>query len=261
MKLYSWNVNGLRSVIKKDFAGFLSKHQPDIICLQETKMISEQFKDLAEFEGYQLWESSATHKKGYSGVAVLIHKNIQKEIKVQAKEIGIKHFDQEGRFLILKHKNFTLYNTYFPSGTSGEERQKFKYKFLDAFFEHIKALPAKIQDQLIICGDYNICHKEIDIHHPEIATKRMLTGFLPEERKWMDQFSEHGFIDCYREINGNIKNQYTWWSQRANSRAKNLGWRIDYFFVSKKLGPKIKEAKIFPEISGSDHCPISIRLG
>lgn len=258
LRIYSWNVNGLRSVIKKNLFEFLKKEKPDLLCLQETKMVSEQFKELPEISDYVILESSATHKKGYSGVAILIKKSLEKDFKLEAKEIGIKHFDQEGRFLILKHKNFKLYNIYFPSGTSGEERQDFKYKFLDGLLKHLNSLNNK--EHLIICGDFNICHKEIDIHHPDIATKKMLTGFLPEERAWMDKFIASGFVDCYRKINGEKKNQYTWWSLRANSRAKNLGWRIDYFFTSKKLSEKVKSAEILQKIPGSDHCPVSIEI-
>lgn len=260
MKLISWNVNGLRAVQKKGFAEFVKKEKPDILCLQETKIGRESLDKVdTSLKGYFSHFSSAV-KPGYSGVASYFKDGS----KVDEKKIGFgikeKKFDDEGRFLISHHKDFVLYNIYFPSGTSGEIRQDFKYKFLNKLFKHIEKLPKATRDKLIICGDYNICHKEIDIHHPDKAEKLELSGFLPDERKWMDKFADAGFVDTFRHVNGEKKGIYSWWSYRAGARKKNLGWRIDYFFVADKLKKKIKDAKILTKVEGSDHCPIVLEL-
>ena len=260
MKLISWNVNGIRSIYSKGFASFVKHFSPDILCLQETKICTKQAsEELSIPNEYEVFFCSA-EKKGYSGTATFVHNSVKHNHKKLSRIIGIDRFDTEGRFVITHHPSFLLYNVYIPSGTSGEERQEFKYDFLDGFLCHLNNLPKVQKDKLIICGDFNICHKPIDIHHPKEAEKKQLSGFLPDERLWMDKFTESGFIDTFRLINGNDLQLFTWWSYRANSRNKNLGWRIDYFFVSKPLTKKVKNAGILSDIKGSDHCPIFLEM-
>lgn len=259
MKFLCWNVNGLRSVYQKNFIEVLTELKPDILAVQEIKsrcedLSAEQCSPL----GY-LGEFNSAKKLGYSGVATFFRDSTLLPKKTST-GIGNTDFDDEGRFLISVYPNFTFYNIYFPSGTSGELRQGFKYRFLDALSEHIKNLPADEKKRLIICGDFNICHRAIDIHHPIEAEKRRLTGFLPEERAWFSSFLELGFIDAFRALHGDIPKRYTWWSFRANARAKNLGWRIDYFLISKELLPKLKAAELLPQIKGSDHCPLVLEM-
>lgn len=260
MKLISWNVNGLRAVYKKGFLDFIEKEKPDILSIQETKIGKGQEEVTPDPPPGYTYFTSAANRKGYSGVATFIKEGIEHREKKVEYGIGKKIFDQEGRFLITDHGDFKLYNIYYPSGTSGDERQDYKYKFLDALYKHITDLPKAQQKKLIICGDYNICHKEIDIHHPDKATKLELSGFLPDERKWMDKFAEHGFIDTFREVNGDVKGKYSWWSYRAGARGKNLGWRIDYFFISSAMKKSIRNAKILDHVEGSDHCPVLLEL-
>lgn len=260
MKLISWNVNGLRSVFQKGFLGFLETYQPDLVCLQETKITSEQLAELSLCPPqYELFHSSAL-KKGYSGVLTYVHQRLAPGLFPPRTGIGIEHFDSEGRFVISDHGDFTLYNVYFPSGTTGEVRQGFKYEFLTALYQHLCSLPQEARDKLVICGDFNICHRESDIHHPDKATKLGLSGFLPDERKWMDQFTELGFVDAYRLIHGPDKREYSWWTFRSGARSKNLGWRIDYFFVASALVPRVKDAQLLTTVIGSDHCPVMLDL-
>lgn len=258
MKILSWNVNGYRSAYSKGLPAFLEKESPDIVCLQEIKADEKALADHAyALQGYDPYHSVAS-KKGYSGVTTFVRAGLVP--KAVQRGIGIQHFDSEGRFVILSFEDFDLYNVYYPSGTSGDLRQEFKYKFLESISAHIAALDQKKRDRIVMCGDFNICHREIDIHHPETATKLGLTGFLPEERKWMDSFEALGFVDTFRSVHGPKPKSYTWWSFRANSRAKNLGWRIDYIWVSKKLSTCVQTASIFDSVRGSDHCPISVEL-
>ena len=260
MKLISWNVNGLRSICAKGFLDFVLQHQPDILCLQEIKIQDDQLNPEAMIPpGYEAFFSMA-EKSGYSGLATYIRSNGKKSSVKPIRGIGIKKMDSEGRFLITQHQGMLLYNVYIPSGTMGEARQKFKYQFLDAFSEHLSSLSQSDFSKLVICGDFNICHREIDIHHPQQAEKRQLTGFLPEERAWLDSFLELGLIDTFRFKNGEVKGQYSWWSFRAGARKKNLGWRLDYFFCAKALAKKIKSAKILSQVAGSDHCPVLLEL-
>ena len=259
MKFISWNVNGLRSVCKKGFTGFVLKKKPDILCLQETKLQDHQIDGSAMVpEGYQSKFASA-EKAGYSGVATYLREGLAPKVKTSS-GIGIKKYDQEGRFLISQHKSFLLYNVYIPSGTMGEVRQSFKYDFLDSFRDHLRSLSKADFKRLVICGDFNICHREIDIHHPDQATKRELSGFLPDERKWMDGLLKLGLVDTFRLVNGDLRDAYSWWSFRAGSRQKNLGWRIDYFLVGPGLVEKVKSAEILKAATGSDHCPVTLEL-
>lgn len=260
VKILSWNVNGLRSILAKGLHKVLEEHPADIVCLQETKIQDSQLDEIADSLPQGNWIHSPATKKGYSGVAIFHQASKNPPLTIEAKGIGKSHFDSEGRFILARHKNFTLYNIYFPSGTSGEERQKFKYTFLDALYDHFDKLPKAEKKRLIVCGDFNICHREIDIHHPDVATKRQLTGFLPDERKWMDSFCELGFTDTFRHFHGDTPHQYTWWSYRAGARKKNLGWRIDYFFVANELQDAIHSVEILGHVQGSDHCPMLLNM-
>lgn len=253
MKLVSYNVNGIRAAIKKGFIGWLKEYDPDIIGLQEVKSSMQQV-DISLFEdlGYEVYWHDAV-KKGYSGVATLT--------KLKPKEIhygmGIQKYDDEGRILRLDVDDFSFVNTYFPSGTTGEIRQAFKYEFLDDLFGYSLDL-RKSNPELVWSGDYNICHKSIDIHDP--VSNKKSSGFLPDERAWMDKFTDSGFDDSFRLIHPNIPHQYTWWSYRANSRSNNKGWRIDYHMTTPGLRDRINNTAILSDAKHSDHCPILIEI-
>lgn len=258
-KLISWNVNGIRAASRKGFPDFFNEQGADIVCLQEIKIHEEQLNGELSFPNYQPYCSYA-EKKGYSGVATLSHSGLPLKEKEIRFGIGAEEFDSEGRFVITPYEDFTLYNMYIPSGTTGEARQDFKYSFLDTLSTHLKGLPAKEREKVVLCGDFNICHQDIDIHHPETATKRELSGFLPAERAWLDRLCEMGFVDTFRHAQGDTADAYTWWSYRAGARKKNLGWRIDYFFVAKEMASRVKNAEILASVEGSDHCPITLEL-
>ncbi len=250
--IYSYNVNGLRAALNKGLATWIKSDSPDILCIQETKAGPTQI-DIPLFEhlGYHCYIHSA-EKKGYSGIMTLTKEKPQQIIP----GIGLNKYDSEGRILRTDFPGFTLINTYIPSGTTGDIRQEYKMEFLADFQSFIKRL-RKEKEKLLICGDYNICHKPIDINHPERHQKS--SGFLPEERAWFDAFIGDELVDTFRMFNTKPK-QYSWWSYRANSRAKNLGWRIDYHIVTKKLKPHIVNAGILNFIQHSDHCPVTVSL-
>lgn len=260
MKIVSWNVNGLRSVLNKGLVDFIDDIRPDVLCLQEIKL---QQKHIEEFQkilkGYQGCLVTAL-RPGYSGVATFIRTELLQQQITHNAGIGIEKFDQEGRVLLTSINGYTIINTYIPSGTSGEERQQIKYEFLEDFNKFVSPLLNLQNPKLIVLGDFNICHKEIDIHHPHEAERRKLTGFLPEERAWLDRFTNQGFIDSFRHIHGDKTKCYSWWSYRANSRIKNLGWRIDYIFTSKDISPNINQADLLSSVMGSDHCPLLLEL-
>lgn len=252
MKIITYNVNGIRSAINKGFIDWLKAVNPDIVCLQEVKadleqINSELFTDL----GYEIYWNSA-EKKGYSGVAILTK---IKPIHVEY-GCGMNVYDREGRVIRADYDGFSLMSAYFPSGTSGDERQEFKMKFLADFMEYSKSLRESIPN-LIIAGDYNICHRAIDIHNPKSNAKS--SGFLPEERDWMESFIQSGFVDSFRSLNDE-PHHYTWWSLRFGSRAKNLGWRIDYQMITETMKEKLRRCVILPEAYHSDHCPVLIEL-
>lgn len=250
--IVSYNINGIRSVLRKDFDKWLAMYNPDIICLQEIKANKEQFnKEIFENLGYTCYVNSA-QKAGYSGVAIL------SKIKPKKVEYGCGNYqiDIEGRLVRLDFKNYSVLSAYFPSGSSGEKRQEFKFMFLDFFQNYINELKQSIPN-LIICGDFNICHKEIDIHNPK--RNKNTSGFLIEERNWVTNFLNSGFIDSFRFFNSD-GNKYTWWSYRARARQKNLGWRIDYNMVSQSLEKYILDARILTDVVHSDHCPISLKI-
>jgi exodeoxyribonuclease III len=252
MKIISYNVNGLRSAISKGFMDWLKTENPDILCLQETKIQEDQVDKLAfQFLGYnQIWHSAV--KKGYSGVAILT-KKVPDYFSIG---IGNQEFDEEGRLIRIDLDDITVINSYFPSGTTGEIRQAVKMKYLDEFQKFAGKLLSE-RKNIIVSGDYNIAHKPIDINHPERHTKS--SGFLPKERAWLDSLIVLGFVDSFRIFNDK-PNQYSWWSYRAGSRGKNLGWRLDYHMVSQNLSSRVKDAGILQQIIHSDHCPVYIKL-
>ena len=253
MRIISYNVNGIRAAIKKGFIDWLKTNPADIICLQETKAEHTDIDvKLLENLGFQHHWFSA-QKKGYSGVAVFT------KIKPDKVTIGsgIQSSDEEGRVIQLDFGDIRLINAYFPSGTSGDLRQDFKYKWLDEFQAYLDKLKKK-HKKIILCGDYNIAHNEIDIHDPKGNKKS--SGFLPEEREWMTKFLASGWIDTFREFHKE-PHRYSWWSQRFPTvRLNNKGWRIDYFTVTEALRPQLKGADIFPDVKHSDHCPIYLEL-
>ncbi len=251
-KIITYNVNGIRAAVSKGLLDWLKATNPDILCLQEIKANPEQI-DLPGFEalGYNNYWYPA-QKKGYSGVAIL---SKQKPDNV-VYGCGIKAYDDEGRVIRADYGVVSVLSVYHPSGSSGEERQAFKMKWLSDFSKFINDL-RKERPKLIICGDYNICHKPIDIHNPK--SNANTSGFLPEEREWFDNFVGHGYVDTFRHFN-NEPHQYSWWSYRANSRAKNLGWRIDYNMVTENLKSKLKRSVILPDALHSDHCPVLVEI-
>ena len=252
MKLISFNVNGVRAALKKGLVEWLAKEQPDVFCMQEIKLAeTELVQSTFEELGYHCYWKPAV-KRGYSGVAIL-SKIKPKEVTY---EMGIEKFDSEGRVITALYEGFRLICAYFPSGTTGDIRQTIKMEFLDAFHEFAGKLKAK-GEELVICGDVNICHEAIDIHNP--VSNKKSSGFLPEERAWVTSFLNDGFTDTFRHFNPEPHN-YTWWSYRAGARGKNLGWRIDYFLTSEGIVNKLKTASIMPEVVMSDHCPISLEL-
>ncbi len=251
-KVITYNINGLRSAISKGFWQWLEQANPDVICLQEIKARPEQIgiMELEMLGYYHYWYPA--EKAGYSGVAVFTK---QKPIHVH---YGCDNalYDREGRFLRVDFDTHSVVSVYHPSGSSGEERQKFKMQWLDYFLNYVEKLRAEIPN-LILSGDYNICHKPMDIHSPE--RHENMSGFLPEERAWFDSFVNHKYIDTFREFNKEM-NQYTWWSYRAGARDKNLGWRIDYNMVTDSLKGQLKRSVILKEVVHSDHCPVLLEL-
>ena len=252
MRVFSWNVNGLRAVVKKGFFDWLESEAPDVVCLQEIKARTEDLdENILNPKGYHAFWNPA-ERKGYSGVAIFTKK---KPVAVHL-GLGIERFDCEGRVLRIEFKDFDLFSVYFPNGTSGEERLQYKMEFYDAFLDHCEELRGQGRE-LVITGDVNTAHKPIDLKNPKANQKN--SGFLPKERAWVDKFIEHGYVDSFRAFNED-PDQYTWWSYRFNVRAKNVGWRIDYFFVTEGLMKKVKDSFITPEVMGSDHCPIGLDI-
>ena len=253
MKIVSYNVNGIRSALNKGLLDWIKTDNADIYCFQELKANLEDI-DTAAFESlgyYGYWYPA--QKKGYSGVGIIT--------KLKPNEVhygcGLEQADVEGRVLQLRFDHFYLVNTYFPSGSSGDERQEYKMVFLN---EYLALMQSKFEipnANLIIAGDYNICHKEIDIHDPK--GNKDSSGFLPDERAWMDKLFEAGMVDSFRHMNTD-PHQYSWWSYRANARNNNKGWRIDYINVSESMKDKIRQAVIHPDIKHSDHCPVLLEL-
>jgi len=251
-KIITYNVNGIRAAISKGFLDWMKAADPDILCLQEIKAQHEQIP-LLEFEamGYH-HHCYPAQKKGYSGVAILSKE--KPDLVVYG--CGIKKYDEEGRVLRADFGEVSVLSVYHPSGSSGDERQAFKMEWLDDFLNFSDELRKK-RPRLIISGDYNICHKPIDIHNPVSNAKS--SGFLPEEREWFDKFVNAGYVDSFRHFNAE-PHHYSWWSYRSNAREKNLGWRIDYNMVTKNLRDKLKRSVILPEVKHSDHCPVAVEI-
>jgi exodeoxyribonuclease-3 len=256
IKLLSWNVNGIRAVERKGFLEWLQKESPDILCLQETKAQPGQLsKNLVEPPGYSTYWSYPEEVKGYSGVAVFSR---EKPLEVSY-GFGIKEFDREGRIIIAKYPQFTLFNIYFPKGDVSKERLhrlEYKMRFYQVFLTFTDSLKER-GERLIFCGDFNTAHKEIDLARPKENEKN--SGFLPEERAWMDKFVAHGYTDTFRLFHKE-PDQYTWWDMKTRARERNVGWRIDYFFVTENIARAVSQAFIMPDVTGSDHCPIGITI-
>jgi exodeoxyribonuclease-3 len=252
LKLLSWNVNGIRAVKNKGFPEWIKKESPDILCLQETKAQPDQLDaDLKEPPGYHAhW--NYPEKKGYAGVALYTR---SKPLNVSY-DFGSSIVDLEGRAIIAEYEAFFLMNIYFPNGGAGNKRVPYKMDFYDAFLKYADALK-DAGKKLVICGDVNTAHKEIDLARPKENVKK--TGFLPEERAWMDKLVSHGYVDTFRQFHRE-PGQYSYWDMKTGARARNVGWRIDYFFVSENLLSSVTNAFILPDVMGSDHCPVGITL-
>ena len=252
IEIISWNVNGIRAVANKEALKWVDERQPDILCLQEIKALPEQIPaDLFETEFTTLNVNSAD-KKGYSGTAVF--SQLTPEYTDNRHDIDLV---REGRIVEQDYGDFVLFNVYFPNGQKDEERLALKMKFYDDFLSYCD----KLRDEgksIVICGDVNTAHKEIDLKNPKANSKT--SGFLPIEREWMDKLVDHGYVDTFRYVHGDKEEEYSWWSYRSGARAKNVGWRIDYFFISDDLTEVLEDAFILQEVTGSDHCPVGIKL-
>jgi exodeoxyribonuclease-3 len=250
-RLLSWNVNGLRAIAKKGFRQWFLESSPDILCIQETKSHPEQLdEELLDIDGYHVYFAAA-ERKGYSGVAIY-----SKEKPKRVTGLGLQRFDIEGRTLIAEFDRFTLFNIYYPNGKASKERLRYKMDFYDAFLQTALARLTEAQP-LVICGDVNTAHQPIDLARPK--ENETVSGFLPEERAWIDRFISHGFYDTLRLFNQEA-GQYTWWDYKTRARERNIGWRIDYFFITQDLKSSLNSAFILSDVPGSDHCPIGIEL-
>lgn len=253
MKIVSWNVNGIRACAKKGLEAYIAKEKPDIFCVQETKAHIEQVDEPIKKLGYKNAVWSSAIKKGYSGTATFTNR----DWVGQRTSFDIQKYEDEGRTVITDFGPFVLYNIYFPNGGAREERHLFKQEFLKDLNKHL-ALTYKSGKEIVVVGDYNVAHKEVDIYDPvRLSTE---SGFLPEERMWFDEFLKIGFIDTFRHLHSDVKDKYTWWNYRELARISNRGWRIDYISITKGLLPHLKAADVHDEIEGSDHCPVSVVL-
>ena len=252
IEIISWNVNGIRAVANKEALKWIDERDTDILCLQEIKAQKEQIPDnLFEKEFTEVIINSA-EKKGYSGTATF--STIKSDFASNCLDIDTYH---EGRIIETHYGDIVLFNVYFPNGQKDEERLAHKMKFYDNFLEHCEELREEGKS-IIVCGDVNTAHREIDLKHPKANAKT--SGFLPIEREWIDKFLDHSYIDTFRYVHGDEEDRYSWWSYRANARVKNVGWRIDYFFISEDLAESLEDAFILDYITGSDHCPVGIRI-
>jgi len=251
-QLFSWNVNGIRATINKGFWTWFEAQQADVVGLQETKISAHQLlDDMTQRPGYHSYWSHA-EKAGYSGTATFTK---QKPLSVSY-ALGVPELDCEGRTVITEFPEFTLYNIYYPNGQRGDDRLQYKLRFYDALLDHANNQRAQGK-KLVLCGDFNTAHKPIDLARPK--ANENVSGFLPIERAWMDKFVAAGYIDTFREF-CDEPDQYSWWNMRARARERNVGWRIDYFFVSDNLKSNLVGANIHPDVMGSDHCPVSLIL-
>lgn len=252
IRVLSWNVNGLRAVHKKGFLEWLERDRPDILCVQETKSREDQIpSQVKNAQGYHTYFSSG-HKKGYGGVGLFTRK---KPLSVKF-SLEIDGFDDESRVIVADYGSYILFNVYFPNGKASKERLEYKLRFYDRFLDLMDHLLAE-GHKIVVCGDVNTAQTELDIARPKQNEK--ISGFLPVERAWMDKFVSHGFLDTFRIFNKE-GGHYSWWDLKTKSRERNVGWRIDYFFVSDNLKSRIKSAFIMTEVSGSDHCPVGIEI-
>jgi exodeoxyribonuclease III len=252
LKLVSWNINGIRAIAKKGFYEWKAEEKPDILCLQETKISADQLtNEIIERKGYKSYFSHA-EKRGYSGVG--IYSKIE-PVSV-SDGFGVKKFDSEGRTLVADFGDFVLANIYFPNGSQNEDRLQYKMDFYDAFYKWAKALK-KSGKKLIVCGDFNTAHKEIDIARPKENVK--VSGFMPMEREWMDKRIKAGYHDTFR-LYSQEPHRYSWWHMRSGARERNVGWRIDYFMADEGLENNFQNADILHKVQGSDHCPITLQL-
>ena len=252
IRILSWNVNGLRAAHRKGFLEWFAGENPDILCLQETKISEDQLSaNFREVEGYDSYFSCA-ERKGYSGVAIYT--------KVSPTQVessfNVDALANEGRVLRADYGEFVLLNVYFPNGRSSAERLKYKMDFYDAFLEFADRIVQE-GNNVVICGDVNTAHKEIDLARPKANEKT--SGFLQEERAWIDQLLDHGYVDTFRMFNQELE-QYTYWDQMSRARDRNVGWRIDYFFVNQTFADRVKVAFILPDVMGSDHCPVGVEI-
>ncbi len=252
MKIITWNVNGLRAALKKGVLEWITEQSPDVMCLQETRVLPEQLtEEQKNVPGYEITWNPA-EKKGYSGVSTWVKETPGETIL----GLGEERFDSEGRVIRTRHPDFYLYNIYFPNGQRGHDRVQYKLEFYDLLLETCDALHAAGKS-VIITGDFNTAHNPIDLKNDKSNHKT--SGFLPEERAMIDKYLEHGFVDPFRFMYPD-KEQYSWWSFRGNARANNVGWRIDYFLVSENLLPRVKDVIIHDQVTGSDHCPVELLI-
>ncbi len=252
MKIVSWNINGLRAVLKKGFIDFLNAYQPDVLGLQEIKISTEVSDGLAlDFPGYKLYLNGAK-RPGYSGTGFLVRNDLVKKIKYST-GLGIQEFDDEGRVQILEFNKFYLFNIYFPNANAELSRLNFKERFNETLLQYV----LKLKKPVILSGDFNVAHFPLDLARPK--ANEGVAGYTQEERAWLDKLANFKFIDSYRLKNGN-KVKYSWWSYRALARQRNVGWRIDYFWLSDKLKKQVKKADILTEVLGSDHAPVYLEL-
>ena len=252
MRLISWNVNGIRAVHKKGFLEWFESEQPDVLCLQETKAHESQLPTaLRQVEGYGAWFSTP-ERKGYSGVGLYT----RHEPRSVSFGLGVERFDSEGRTVVADFDDFVLLGIYFPNGKRSAERLRYKMEFYDAFLDYVGNLRQDGRN-VVVCGDVNTAHKEIDLARPKENEK--ISGFLPKERAWMDIFLEQGYVDTFRRFNQEPGN-YSWWDQMTRARDRNVGWRIDYFFTDADFAPRLTDAFILPNVMGSDHCPVGIEI-
>ena len=252
IEIISWNVNGIRAVGNKDALKWIDEREPDILCLQEIKALEDQIPDdLFEKEYGDIIVNSAT-KKGYSGT--MTWSTLQNDYNSTCLDID---FTKEGRIVETHYGDIVLFNVYFPNGQKDDDRLAYKMKFYDDFLSYCEKLREEGKS-IIICGDVNTAHKEIDLKNPKANSKK--SGFLPIEREWMDKLVDTGYIDTFRYVHGDAIDKYSWWSYRAGARDRNVGWRIDYFFISEDLAENLEDAFILNEVMGSDHCPVGIRI-
>lgn len=255
MRILSWNVNGIRSAAAKGLLAWLEEDRPDVLCVQEIKAFPDQVPpEIREPAGYKaFWNPSK--RPGYSGVATFCRRP-PREARMG---MGLPEFDEEGRVLVTDHGDFLLVNAYFPNGKSRPERLDYKMRFKEAMGDFCDKLRKKEKREVVLCGDVNTAHQAVDLARPE--ENEEISGFMPHERAWIDRFLGRGYVDTFRTMNPGAKDAYSWWSFRSGARKRNVGWRIDYHFVSEGLRKSLRAASIRSEVQGSDHCPVGIVLG